>query len=914
MGARRLVVVLLGGAALVGSLLAGSSASAQPDCGPHGRLLPAVGDYPPACEYINPDPPPGHDRSRPDLTELAARGGGTVPPGAGVTAATPASVPCDNAGDGAYRVQAVYAYDPARPGGDRYATVKPLIQRWAVGIDATFQRSAAKTGGTRSVRWVTEPDGQGGCVVSVAKVPVRAPSLASSSLDDLRTDLITAGFQRADRRYLTWADTNVLCGLGSTYNFDPSPGQSNLNNGSGGPAYSRVDAICWGFYESAEAHELMHNLGAVQASSPNRSSFAHCTDESDLMCYDDDGAGPAAVRQVCPRSEESLFDCNNDDYFSTNPAPGSWLADNWNTADSRFLIGGGDGTSGGTRGTTRVTLTADPKPAGSPTPLRVDVITPDAYTTDWSTLTGGCVVTGAGDTATLQCPVDVRSAQVTAHVHRPGGVDSTVSQLVTLPAPTPVLAVGGPTSATTLACLPGTGTARVTVTQGAGGPGLRGVGVVVTRRGTPVARGVTGPDGVALVDVPAGARSIFEVRLDGARKHQGYVRLDSACRATLGGTQLSTSQVPQGAGVSVSGTATRDGRPVENLPVTVTYPGGTLTTRSDDRGAYQATWPMAGSGPVSVTGGGSTASAGSVTLADWRTSIVADQQGSPTGPVLAGLAYRSRPDGRGPEPRVGARVSGRVGTWTGTTTTDQFGRFWIPVPAQTATPGTAWSAGIAAGDGHQGASAAGTFGRTVDVRVYADPPAQVSPQATWATVSGYVLGPGPGQTMLTGGQVQVDAIVADGTRVSGRTTVGEGGAWRVDLPAFPMSAVTVRVTGADGSVVSSDAQLTASLPLSAAIQLDRVPPAAPGPGPIVRGRLVLNGQADALNVDLAGRVVSVRYQAGGGVTGTVSTVSAADGTFAATLPPMAAEYSVTVSAPWQFPLWVSDADGASARL
>ncbi|HET7518562.1 MAG TPA: hypothetical protein VFN05_12865 [Actinomycetes bacterium] len=55
------------------------------------------------------------------------------------------------------------------------------------------------------------------------------------------------------------------------------------------------------------------------------------------MCYDDDGAGPTVMTTICPPEHEALLDCGDDDYFSTSPPAGNYLATHWNTADSAFL-------------------------------------------------------------------------------------------------------------------------------------------------------------------------------------------------------------------------------------------------------------------------------------------------------------------------------------------------------------------------------------------------------------------------------------------------------------------------------------------------------------------------------------------------------------------------------------------------
>jgi hypothetical protein len=289
-----------------------------------------------------PDPaPPGHDvRRRRPLNEFTAAFNG-----AGGTAATSTgpSAPCFGDGVSGNRVQAVYAYPQSGP--DNYGSIAPLIRRWAAVVDQVFNDSAAETGGVRHVRFVTDAD----CQVDVAKVPLSPEGVAS--MGGTANDLAAQGHNRADRKYLVWVDAYVICGMAAVES-DERPTSDNLNDGNVEIGMlARVDRGCWGWPErSVEAHELAHTLGAVQPGAPNASALFHCVDESDLMCYDDDGTldgvvqvvgGSAPLVQRCPPAHERLLDCNHDDYFHTDPSGSSYLGRHWNVAQSSFLTSDG---------------------------------------------------------------------------------------------------------------------------------------------------------------------------------------------------------------------------------------------------------------------------------------------------------------------------------------------------------------------------------------------------------------------------------------------------------------------------------------------------------------------------------------------------------------------------------------------
>jgi len=255
---------------------------------------------------------------------------------------------CDTSDTAGMRVQAIYSYPADRP--SRAGSVIPLIRQWAAEMDDVFLRSARETGGSRRIRFVTEPDPAGGCRISVKTLQLS--TTGDDSFGNTLTESHAAGYTSVDRRFLHWTDTTSafgtdICGIGELWN-DDRPGQENLNNG--GNLYdvypygltSRIDLQCWGVAsQSVEAHELAHNFGAVQQSAPNKTAAGHCVDEYDLMCYPD-GAGVVMDYSQCTDpAHDNRLDCNHDDYFHTSPATGSYLDLKWNTARVNFLREGG---------------------------------------------------------------------------------------------------------------------------------------------------------------------------------------------------------------------------------------------------------------------------------------------------------------------------------------------------------------------------------------------------------------------------------------------------------------------------------------------------------------------------------------------------------------------------------------------
>ncbi|GAA1592365.1 RICIN domain-containing protein [Actinoplanes couchii] len=241
----------------------------------------------------------------------------------------PDDVACAGDGRTGKRVQLLYLHEAGSP--SRYGKFLNSFRTWAAGVDAIYDASAGETGGSRHIRYVTTPE----CRADVVEVQLPGGSLRSfaSTIDSLRG----LGYNRADRKYLMFADTNLYCGI-STYVNDTRAGRGNRNNG--GPSYSRLDAGCWS--TTVAARQLTRSLGAVLTDSPNSTGAGSCTDGFDLLCAEDRTGKP--VQTVCPKQNSIRLDCGHDDYFSTDPEKDSYLDKHWNVALSDFLLrsDGGD--------------------------------------------------------------------------------------------------------------------------------------------------------------------------------------------------------------------------------------------------------------------------------------------------------------------------------------------------------------------------------------------------------------------------------------------------------------------------------------------------------------------------------------------------------------------------------------------
>src|SRR5689334_5083769 len=151
--------------------------------------------------------PPGPSDPLPGMTLQ----GEARPLESGIAEATIAAHPivCEGDGKAGKRVQVMYARETQQV--SRLALFVPSFRAWSHEIDAAYNDSAAQTGASRHVRFVTEADGDG-CRISVREVAL--PKGGLDTWDTMITALQKLGYQDPNRKYLVFADAKKTCGLG----------------------------------------------------------------------------------------------------------------------------------------------------------------------------------------------------------------------------------------------------------------------------------------------------------------------------------------------------------------------------------------------------------------------------------------------------------------------------------------------------------------------------------------------------------------------------------------------------------------------------------------------------------------------------------------------------------------------------
>jgi hypothetical protein len=618
------------GAVLAASLLRLDLAAA---CG-RGDVL-RMPDGSRACVHRD-EPPPGVDVTAPVSTAELRRRVGAGPaayaaaqelgvPTAVASTGTSPEVTCDGDGTSGFRTQPMYVVEAGKP--NRHADLLPTFQKWAAGVDDVVNRSAALTGGVRHVRYVTRAGSSGTCVADVLNVTV--PNGAMSSFNATISAVQALGYADPNRKYLMWTDANSLCGVASMYISD-STAQSNPNNGAH-PQYARIDTGCWGggngtWDHSVEAHELSHTLGGVQSTAPHGTTAGHCWDESDTMCYAD-GGGKAMV-QVCPSEREYLLDCNSDDYFSTFPDPGSWLDRHWNAAASRFLVGGGDGTDGGT--------------AGIPTVFGARIAVNNPAVPGLATQATAVPVLPAGRTLVS---VAWRSARPDCSFDTPADVQSTVTCAATAAAPTTVSATltdsSGATRTVTSPLTFATGTARpLTAVLSVAGQHSDATSraSMCTSTASPVAAVLT--DAATGLPVKGlGAAFTKQTAAQTAPVSAGAGSTDITGRVTVN----QTAAVPTTYAVRTNASPVYAAMSAVTMPATVARCSPTLTAEASSLGVYYAD-PVTVSGTLTRTVGGEPVPVGGATL-PVSTAVTTTVSGRTTTRTTALGSARTAADG-----------------------------------------------------------------------------------------------------------------------------------------------------------------------------------------------------------------------------------------------------------------------------
>jgi hypothetical protein len=275
--------------------------------------------------------------------EIRCTHGGDVLPATRVRSRAVANVapaPCPGNGRGGKRITVLYGYPSDTT--PALKAQKPSIRAAIALADRNLDDATPEVGGQHYRFWCQ--DDRRVTITAVALAPIGDDGAFTFS--DVIGSLSDLGDDDPRRVYAVFVDNIACCygagGQGTLY-LDDRPGTDVNWNNVGGPHYSMVRlGLDPTFTALAFQHEVGHNLGAVQDSAPHSSLAGHCYDDLDVMCYADGGAyfDTGTMQTLCTATGVDgiePWDCGQDDYYATEPAPGSYLDTHWNVARSGWL-------------------------------------------------------------------------------------------------------------------------------------------------------------------------------------------------------------------------------------------------------------------------------------------------------------------------------------------------------------------------------------------------------------------------------------------------------------------------------------------------------------------------------------------------------------------------------------------------
>lgn len=298
------------------------------------------------------------------------------------------------------RWKVVYANPVGTP--NRFTTIASAIQHH---LRQTSQLIMGASGNQRVPRF----DLGTNCrqrVLDIASVRLSKPASAYSGpglIDAVRDDVVTAvGPMAGPHDFLVFVEATD-CGQEAGRGEAPPDEQHGAGNAANQPsdASTPLTAVvlhCGGenYFETgasaqwvrAPLHEMTHVMGAVHDGAPHATGAYHCWERYSVMCYDDGGpaipAGAFTRPVQCDRSGTfEVYDCGSDDYFAVSPAAGSYLATNWNVADSVFMCAPALCYGGVATPTARLGTPAGPVAPGAAVTLTADAASANGAITEY---------------------------------------------------------------------------------------------------------------------------------------------------------------------------------------------------------------------------------------------------------------------------------------------------------------------------------------------------------------------------------------------------------------------------------------------------------------------------------------------------------------------------------------------------